>query len=135
MYKIILTVLLSSYIFISCNNATTNTAPTTDVEVGTTFIRHLLNGELDKAESYIIKDSANQTLFATYKRMMEKLPPQEKESYKKANILVDSVKKEAGDTTAIFYYANSYKKDVKQQLKLVWAQNTWKVDLVHAFHH
>jgi hypothetical protein len=121
---------------LSCKSNGTQTAePKTDVAVGTAFIRHLLDAELDKAAPYILPDSANQNLFSTYKRMVEKLPPQELENFKKANILVDSVKKEPGDTTAIFYYANSYKKDKKQQLKLVWLNNTWKVDLVYAFNH
>jgi hypothetical protein len=116
---------------LSCSNDTKK-IPTTDDEVATTFIRHVLDDNFKDAESYLLKDDANIQYFERFKESYEKKEKAELDAYKKADITINEIKK-IGDSLRLIDYANSYKKEVKQKLKLVWKDNKWQVDLKYTF--
>mgnify|MGYP000040877405 CR=1 FL=1 len=53
---------------------------------------------------------------------------EELKRYKTADITINEIKA-IGDSIRLIDYANSYKKETKQKLKLVWQQGKWLVDL------
>jgi hypothetical protein len=130
MIKHVLTLLFFASL-LSCNNETKK-IPTTDDEVATTFIRHVLDDNFKDAESYLLKDDANIQYFERFKESYEKKEKAELDAYKKADITINEIKK-IGDSLRLIDYANSYKKEVKQKLKLVWKDNKWQVDLKYTF--
>jgi hypothetical protein len=117
--------------FISCSNEAKKT-PTTDTEVATTFIRNILDDNFKDAEQFLLKDEGNLQSFERYKQFFEKQNAAELAQYKKADITINEIKA-TGDTLRIIDFNNSYKKDSKQKLKLVWVKDKWLVDLKYTF--
>jgi hypothetical protein len=118
---------LGIFLLTSCSNEPKK-APTTDTDVATTFIRNVLDDNFKDAEAFLLKDDANMQLFERYKQMYESKTKEELKSYKAADITIIELKP-IGDSVRLIDYSNSYKKDVKQKLKLVWQQGKWMVDL------
>ncbi|MBP6432465.1 MAG: hypothetical protein KA319_11930 [Ferruginibacter sp.] len=115
----------------SCNNESKK-IPTTDTEVATTFIRHVLDDNFVDAEAFVLKDEANMQSFERFKQSFEKKDAAELAQYKKADITINEIKN-LGDSLRIIDFNNSYKKEVKQKLKLVWVKDKWLVDLKYTF--
>lgn len=115
----------------SCSNEAKKT-PTTDTEVATTFIRHVLDDNFSDAETFVLKDEANMQSFERFKQSFEKKDAAELAQYKKADITINEIKN-LGDSLRIIDFNNSYKKEVKQKLKLVWVKDKWLVDLKYTF--
>lgn len=117
--------------FFSCSNEVKK-IPTTDTEVATTFIRNILDDNFKDAEHFLLKDEANVQSFERFKQSFTKQDPAELAQYKNADITINEIKA-MGDSLRIIDFNNSYKKNVKQKLKLVWAQGKWQVDLKYTF--
>jgi hypothetical protein len=115
------------FLLLGCSNEPKKN-PTTDAEVATTFIRNVLDDNFTDAESFVLKDEVNIQLFERFKQTYEGKSKEELKNYKNADITINELKA-IGDSVRLIDYSNSYKKDVKQKLKLVWQQGKWMVDL------
>jgi hypothetical protein len=122
---------LAIFVLLSCSNEPTK-IPITDTEVATTFIRNILDDNFKDAERFLLKDEANMQLFERFKQTYEGNTKEELANYKKADITINEIKS-TGDSLRIINYSNSYKKDIRQNLKLVWVQGKWFVDLKYTF--
>lgn len=106
--------------------------PTTDTDVATTFIRNILDNKFSLAEPFLLKDDANMQYFERFKQEYEKKDKAELAKFKEANINMNEIVA-LNDSVHIFNYSNSYKKEIKQKIKLVWQNNKWQVDLKYTF--
>ncbi|WP_157474027.1 hypothetical protein [Flavihumibacter petaseus] len=96
-------------------------------DAGREFIRASLDGNIPKAEFYLLKDSANLMVFETWKAKYRNLSAAERVSYQEANILPSKIEN-INDSTVSFTYSNSYKNS-PTTLKIVRIQGEWLVDL------
>lgn len=104
-------------------------------EAATEFIRATLDGNYDKALFYVYKDSAqtNSMMLKRWKEGYDKLPAEEKVSFKEANIIVINTEK-ANDSTTSFTYSNSFKQQ-KTTLKVIRVQGEWTIDFKDIINH
>lgn len=98
---------------------------------GRGFIEANLKGDYVQAEKYMLNDSTNNQLLDGLKDSNKKMTPAERESYREADIIVDSTKS-PNDSTDIIYYKNSFKKEATR-IKLVKQGADWKVDFKYTF--
>ncbi|MBL0146856.1 MAG: hypothetical protein IPP48_15175 [Chitinophagaceae bacterium] len=70
--------------------------------------------------------------FERFKQEYEKKDKAELAKFKEANINMNEIVA-LNDSVHIFNYSNSYKKEIKQKIKLVWQNNKWQVDLKYTF--
>ena len=115
--------------FESCNPGTINR--TDPVEAGREFIDASLKGNYDVAKKYVLADSTNMEYFNGLESFNKKLDPQQKDGYKNANILIDSIQN-ISDSVTIINYSNTFKKS-PTKIKLVKINNEWLVDFKFTF--
>ncbi len=115
----------------SCNNTQQNN-PVTDTDVATTFIRTVLDNNFITAEKYLLKDETNMQYFESFKHQYQSKDETELVKYKSSDILINSLTS-LNDTTTIINYSNSYKKTMKNKLKLVRSNGKWLIDLKYTF--
>lgn len=132
MKKIFFFLFLSICIGISCNN-NKEIDRTDPLESGREFIDAALKGDYVRADKYMLKDSLNEDYMDGLKDFNEKLDKIERDNYREANIIIDSVI-QVSDSVNIIYFANTYKKE-QQQLKLVRENKDWWVDFKYTFNH
>lgn len=128
--KLIVAVALTATLF-SCNFSATKT-PVTDTDVATTFIRAVLDNDFITAEKYLLNDEANQQYFKSFQQQYKLNPKTELEKYKEADIIVNTLTP-LGDSVTIINYSNSYKKEVKKNIKLVRSSGKWLIDFKYTF--
>jgi hypothetical protein len=128
--KLIVAVALTATLF-SCNSSATKT-PVTDTDVATTFIRAVLDNDFITAEKYLLNDEANQQYFKSFQQQYKLNPKTELEKYKAADIIVNTLTP-LGDSVTIINYSNSYKKEVKKNIKLVRSSGKWLIDFKYTF--
>lgn len=126
--SILLSIML---IFLSCNS-NEKQSPQTDTETATTFIRDVLNNNLSAAETFLLQDEANGQYFESFKQQYSKKDKAELEKFKAADIIINEISN-VSDTVTIVNYSNSYKKDVKNKIKLVRINGKWLIDLKYTF--
>ena len=115
----------------SCNTAAKK-APVTDIEVATAFIRGALDNDFKTARLYLLKDETNQQFLETFERQHHSMSSDELEKYKSADIVINEIKPES-DSVHLINYSNTYKRAEKTNLKLVWVNGQWLVDLKYTF--
>jgi hypothetical protein len=134
--NILLSLLFLHFCFYGCNNedeqATTPTSEN-DIDAARNFIRASLNGDYDKAKSYMLKDSANNQFFDAYERNFTTLDGEQRRDYRNASLNIHQVKP-VNDSVTIIIYSNSYKKD-HDTLKVIRLNNEWLVDFKYLFQH
>ncbi len=97
-------------------------------DAGREFIRASLDGNIAKAEFYMVKDSTNQMLFDKWKNeFYNKLAPEERMNYKQANILPIRIEN-LNDSTVNYTYSNTYKNQDTTTVKVVKVNGYWLVD-------
>lgn len=97
-------------------------------EAGREFIRASLDGDMKKAQFYLLKDSVNTMLFDKWKAdSYNKLNPEERMSFKQANILPLKIEKQ-NDSTVNYTYSNTYKNKDTTTVKIVKVNGEWLVD-------
>lgn len=109
----------------SCDTNKTSEQKTA-MDAGRAFIRASLDGNFDKAESLILKDSQNVQFFSQYKTYYEKLPAAEKDSYKKASYEINKMS-DIDDSTTLINYSNSFM-HTPMDIKVVKKGEKWVVD-------
>ncbi len=113
-------------IFFACSNNTDQKRPSTSLDTGREFIRATLDGDVEKAETFILKDTQNIRLFASYKDFYKKLSPVQKNSYKKSSYIINRYN-DVNDSTTIINYSNDYM-NKPMDIKLVKIDKIWNID-------
>ncbi len=124
--------LLSIMLFLLSCNSNEKKSPQTDTETATTFIRDVLNNNLSDAETFLLQDETNGQYFESFKQQYSKKDKAELEKFKSADIIINEISN-VSDTITIVNYSNSYKKDVKNKIKLVRINGKWLIDLKYTF--
>ncbi|MBX2925301.1 MAG: hypothetical protein KF746_24100 [Chitinophagaceae bacterium] len=105
--------------------------PDDPLEAGRDFIQFALDGNMEKAKTFILPDTDNERLFAEIEKKYTEASKQEKEEYKNASIQKIRFQP-LNDSTAILSYSNSYKKE-DSKIKLVKTGGEWWVDFKYTF--
>ena len=101
------------------------------IEAGREFIDASLKGNYEYAKKYLLDDSVNMEYFNGLVKFNNKLSPQEKDGYKSANIIIDSIQN-ISDTITIINYSNTFK-NTPDKIKLVRINKEWLVDFKYTF--
>ncbi len=127
----ILTYVMILIFFASCNSDGDTIYRADPVDAGREFIDASLKGDYDLAKKYVLADSINMEYFNGLESFNKKLSPQQKEGYKNANIIIDSIQN-ISDSVTIINYSNTFKKS-PSKVKLVKIKNGWLVDFKFTF--
>ncbi len=98
---------------------------------GREFIESSLKGDYVNARKYVLADSLNLEYFSGLQNFNEKMSSQDKEDYKSANIIIDSIK-QLSDTVSVIHYSNTFKKQ-PAKIKMLKVGNDWLVDFKYTF--
>ncbi|HEY8398611.1 MAG TPA: hypothetical protein VIK80_11775 [Flavihumibacter sp.] len=97
-------------------------------DAGREFIRASLDGNMRKAEFYLLKDSTNLMLFEQWKTSFyNKLSTEERVAFKNANILPVKIETE-NDSTVYYSFSNTYKNKDTTTVKIVRVNGIWQID-------
>ena len=117
-------------LFSSCN--TSSSVPNTDIDVARAFIKDVLENNFKDAKSFVLDEDINNQYFDLAKRDFEGKSKDELEKYRQADIIINELKN-VNDSVTILNYSNSYKKAMKNEIKVVKVKGLWLVDLKHTF--
>jgi hypothetical protein len=113
---------------------TTTGDPENDIDAARDFIRAALDGDYDKARTYLVNDSLNyEDLNASERLYKERMTPEEKAKYKSASIRIYE-KRELDSITSIVYFSNTYRNQ-RDSLKVIKTGDKWLVDFKYIFKH
>jgi hypothetical protein len=131
MRSILLTGFLFLHFFSACSNEETITSEN-DVDAARNFIQSALEGDYNKAQTYIIADSTNiQYLDAFERNFKNRMSPEDKKGYRNASINIHNVRA-VNDSTTVVNYSNSYMKK-NDSLKVTKLNGQWLIDLKYSF--
>jgi type IV secretory pathway component VirB8 len=131
MRSILLTGFLSLHFFCACNNDEKVTSEN-DVDAARNFIQSALEGDYNKAQTYIIADTTNiQYLDAFERNFKNRMSPGDKRGYRNASINIHNVRA-VNDSTTVVNYSNSYMKK-NDSLKVTKQNGQWLIDLKYSF--
>ena len=117
--------------FASCSSK--KKLPNTDIEVAKTFVKYVLENDFKEASALVAKDAANDVFLKQLeKSQQEKWSKDEAVQYKNADVIIFEVSN-VNDTISIINYANSYKVQEKNKVKVVKINGQWMVDLKYTF--
>ena len=116
--------------FTACNDTRRN--PVTDIDVARAFIKDILENDYKNAKTLVLDEEMNKQYFELSKKDFEGKSKEELENYKKADIIINEIKN-VNDSVTIVNYSNSYKKNIKYEVKVVRINSQWLVDLKHTF--
>ena len=105
--------------------------PETALDAGREFIRTSLNGDFDKASTFLLQDAQNEQLFDSYKIFYRKLSPENKKGYKDASYEIHSYT-DLDDSTTIINYSNNFM-NKPMDIKLVHMNKKWVVDFKYTY--
>jgi len=131
---------MKKYLFAVCAllllyacNSNEKSAPVSDTEVANAFIRNMLDNKLADAETFLLKDAANNEYFQVVKEKYATKDKAELEGYKNADIVINEITHPLQDSVTIVNYSNTYKKDTKSKLRLIRHDGKWQVDIKYSF--
>lgn len=96
-------------------------------DAGREFIRASLDGNYEKAYFYLYADSVNRMLLTKWKQDYDRLPADQQQKYKDAEIMPINIQT-VNDSTTRYTYTNSYMKDTTT-IGIVRIDGEWLVDL------
>ena len=114
----------------SCNDKKKN--PNTDIDVARAFIKDILENNYKDAKTFVLNEDANNQYFDLSKKEFEGKSKEELKLYKNADIIINEIKN-LNDTVTIVNFSNTYKKSIKNEVKVVKVNGQWLVDLKHTF--
>jgi hypothetical protein len=128
---------IKSFIFVlfiallgSCNN--NGTVPNTDIDVARAFIKDVLENNFAEAKALVLDEDINNQYFDLSRKNFEGKNKEELKKYKESDIIINELKN-VNDSVTIVNYSNSYKKDMRNEVKVVKVNGKWLVDLKHTF--
>lgn len=118
--------------FSSCNSGDLSTQKAENpLDAGREFVRASLDGKYNTATFFLLKDSTNLNLLKRWEDSYKTTSREEKEQFKKARIVINSVET-VNDSTTILNFSNTFKKE-PQNLKVVKHEGDWLVDFKYTF--
>lgn len=114
----------------SCSGG--HTVPNTDMDVARAFIKDVLDNDFKDAKNLVLDEDINNQYFDLAKKEFESKNEGELKKYKDADIIINELKN-VNDSVTILNYSNSYKKEAKNEIKVVKVNGRWLVDLKHTF--
>jgi hypothetical protein len=123
-------ILAGLVLMMSCQNKESFKKADDAEEAGTEFIRASLDGNYEKAEFYLYKDSAdfNQRLLDKWKASYDAMDKEEKSKFHSASIRPTKIEPSSDSTSYSYTYYNSYKKDTTT-IRVLKVSGDWLVDL------
>lgn len=115
-------------LFMACRAGSEFTPATEAQEAGREFIRASLDGDIKKAQFYLLKDEENQFLFSKWKEQYESLTPAEKSAYRNSQIRPIRIE-EVNDSLVLYSFSNSYKSNDTTVISIIKQEGNWLVDL------
>jgi len=101
------------------------------LDAGREFIKASLEGNRNRAYFYMLKDSVNENLLDRWEESFRKLPRDDREAFRNANIWIRS-QEDLNDSVSIIHFSNSYKNQ-PQVLKVLKNDSEWLVDFKYTF--
>lgn len=102
-----------------------------DVDAVRNFVQSALQGDYEKAKTFMINDSINIERMDAVERV--KLNPDEKRGLASASIIMHDTQR-PNDSTTIVVYSNSFKKNL-DTLRALRINGVWLVDFNYLFTH
>lgn len=121
--------LLIAVLAVACGDGTYKKADDAQ-DAGRQFIRASLDGDFAKAKFYLLKDDDNLYLFQTWQRNYEKMPLENKRSYREANIRpvgIEPVNDSLTEYKYKYWHTSNPKDTVTLSVKKV--KGEWLVDM------
>jgi len=127
---------LIPYAFISlfltaCGNDTPPEQADNGLDGGRNFIENYMQGDIQKAQLYLVEDPENQAYFDKMSASYFSMDKEGRNQYRQASIEINEVKT-VNDQTTIIYYQNSFEK-IPRWLKVISTPKGWKVDLKYSY--
>jgi len=122
-------ILIFSFLFItllSCNSGYKKADDAQDA--GRQFIRAELDGDIDKATFYLLKDTTNLSIITKWKQGYDALSSDEKHAYRNAEIRPVKIEMQP-DSTWEYVFTNSYQQKDTTVIDVVNTKEGWLVDL------
>lgn len=115
--------------FLACSNEASFKPAEDAQDAGREFIRASLDGNMNKAEFYLLQDSVNRMIFDKWKAdVYNKLSAEERNKFQNANILPLNIEN-INDSTVNYTYSNTYKNKDTTTVRIVKRNGSWLVDL------
>lgn len=130
--KITLSFLLF-FAFACGNNDNKDIAGENDIDAARSFIRAALDGDYNKARTFMLQDSINLEDLNKAIVLNERLTPDEKKQYRESTIRIFETRS-INDSSSIITYSNSYR-NRKDSLLVVKDAGRWVVDFKYIFPH
>ncbi len=115
---------------ISCNSK--KNYPTTDIDVARSFIKDILENNYKDAKTFVLNEDMNNQYFDLSKKEFEGKSKEELKLYKNADIIVNEIKN-LNDSVTVVNFSNTYKRNIKNEVKVIKVNGEWFVDLKHTF--
>jgi predicted ATPase len=120
-------ILLPSLLLLAACNSSHSYKKAEDAQdAGREFIRASLDGDYNKANFYMYRDTTNQMLLDKWKQDYEKMDQAQRRQYKEAEIMPINIQA-VNDSVTSYTYANSYKKDTTT-INIIRINGDWLVD-------
>ena len=97
------------------------------LELGTNFLRLILNGDFEKANQFLYLDSNSSAYINKTKLEYSQKNREERKLGKMASIIVDEFKENSQDTNTLFFHTSLV--DNKDSLLLIKSNTIWKIKL------
>jgi hypothetical protein len=98
---------------------------------GRYFLENYMQGDMKKAQAYLLVDAKNQAYFDQMTKAYFSLDKEGRNQIRQSSIQINEVKTLNAQSTAIIY-ANSTDK-IERWVKVVSTPNGWKVDLKYSY--
>ena len=131
MKKILYLSSLLLFCLYACNEVKKEPASENDVDAVRNFIQAALEGNYEKAKTFMLSDSVSMERMGNIERV--NLSPDEKRGLASASINVHDISRR-NDSTTIVIYSNSFKNNW-DTLKAVKVKGQWLVDFNYLFDH
>ena len=124
---------LSSWVIMawSCNNNKAIEKADNPLDGGRYFIENYLQGDMKKAQQYLLVDAKNQTYFDQMSKDYFALDKEGRMQLRQASIQINEVRTLDDKATAIIYQLSNEK--TPHWIKVVSSPEGWKVDLKYTY--
>jgi Domain of unknown function (DUF4878) len=120
--------------FIACKTKDKVVPSENDIDAARDFIQAALEGNYDKARTYMLPDSVNVNWMDIAERSYMKNDEETKYGYRKASIHIHDISYPVKDSVTIVIFSNSLMND-HDTLKVVKKNGEWLVDFKYLFEH
>ena len=121
------------FVFYACNIKKESGQSENDIDAARNFIRAALDGEFDKARTYLLPDSINTNWMDVAERSYQKTDEETKRGYRSSSIIIHQVSP-VNDSTMVVIYSNSFMND-HDTLKVLKQNGQWLIDLKYLYDH